>query len=143
MNNDSGQTIGRIGAFINENKCNTFRQPTGGVGYFECIDDQKAAFLLFDTAKAWLAERGMEAMDGPVNFGENMINWGLLVKGFMPQGFGMPYNKSYYLPLFEAYGFKVYFEQYTYHLDRKSLSQKDSGKLPGGWPTNRISGLSM
>ena len=35
----------------------------------------------------------MEAMDGPVNFGENMINWGLLVKGFMPQGFGMPYNK--------------------------------------------------
>lgn len=119
LKNDSGQTIGRIGAFINGNKCNTFLQLTGGIGYFECIDDQESAFLLFDTAKAWLKARGMEAMDGPVNFGENMINWGLLVKGFVQQGFGMPYNKSYYLRLFESYGFKVYFEQYTYHLDRK------------------------
>lgn len=119
LNDDSGNTIGRIGAFINGNKCYTFRQPTGGVGYFECVDDPKAAFLLFDTAKQWLAQRGMEAMDGPVNFGENMINWGLLVKGFMKQGFGMPYNKPYYLKLFESYGFKVYFEQYTYHLDRR------------------------
>ncbi|MCK9641298.1 MAG: GNAT family N-acetyltransferase [Prolixibacteraceae bacterium] len=119
LNNDSGQTIGRIGAFINRNKCDSFKQPTGGVGYFECIDDQQAAFLLFDTAKEWLGERGMKAMDGPVNFGENMINWGLLVKGFMPQGFGMPYNKPYYLRLFESYGFKIYFEQYSYHLDRR------------------------
>jgi hypothetical protein len=119
LNDDLGKTVGRIGAFINRNKCDTFKQPTGGVGYFECVDDEAAAFQLFDTARDWLAERGMEAMDGPVNFGENMINWGLLVKGFMPQGFGMPYNKAYYLHLFEKYGFKVYFEQYTYHLDRK------------------------
>lgn len=119
LNDDSGLTIGRIGAFINKNKCYTFRQPTGGIGYFECVDDQKAASMLFDTAKQWLSERGMEAMDGPVNFGENMINWGLLVKGFMKQGFGMPYNKPYYLNLFESYGFKIYFEQYTYHLDRR------------------------
>ena len=62
---------------------------------------------------------GMEAMDGPVNFGENLINWGLLVKGFEPQGFGMPYNKPYYQGLFEAYGFQVYFEQYSYHLNHK------------------------
>ena len=120
LNDAAGRTIGRIGAFINGSKCNTFRQPTGGVGYFECVNDQKAAFLLFDTARTWLAARGMEAMDGPVNFGENLINWGLLVKGFMPQGFGMPYNKPYYLALFEAYGFKVYFEQYTYHIRREN-----------------------
>ncbi len=119
LNDDHGKVIGRIGAFINGNKAYTFKQPTGGVGFFECINDQTAAFLLFDTAKAWLAERGMEAMDGPVNFGENLINWGLLVKGFEPQGFGMPYNKPYYLDLFEAYGFQVYFEQYSYHLNHK------------------------
>ena len=59
----------------------------------------------------------MEAMDGPVNFGENYVNWGLLVEGFMPQGYGMPYNPPYYLQLFENFGFKVYFEQYSYHLD--------------------------
>ena len=119
LKDDSGKVIGRIGAFINGNRAYTFNQPTGGCGYFECIDDQKTANLLFDTAKAWLATRGMEAMDGPVNFGENLINWGLLVEGFMQQGFGMPYNKPYYLQLFENYGFKVYFEQFSYHLNHK------------------------
>ncbi len=115
--NDDGKAIGRIGAFFNENRAYTFTQPTGGCGYFECINDQAAANLLFDTAKNWLTAHGMEAMDGPVNFGENLVNWGLLVEGFMPQGFGMPYNKPYYLQLFENYGFKVYFEQYSYHLN--------------------------
>ena len=119
LKDDNDNVIGRIGAFINGNRAYTFSQPTGGCGYFECIDDQEAANLLFDTAKTWLKTRGMEAMDGPVNFGENLINWGLLVEGFMQQGFGMPYNKQYYLRLFENYGFKVYFEQYSYHLNHK------------------------
>ena len=119
LQNDDGKIIGRIGAFFNGNKAYDFKQPTGGCGYFECIDDQEAANLLFDTAKAWLVTRGMEAMDGPVNFGENLVNWGLLVEGFMQQGYGMPYNKPYYLQLFENYGFKVYFEQYSYHLNHK------------------------
>ncbi len=136
LNDENGTTIGRIGAFINRNKSNTFRQPTGGVGYFECVDDEQAAFLLFDTAKAWLTERGMEAMDGPVNFGENMINWGLLVKGFMPQAFGMPYNKPYYLPLFEKYGFQVYFEQYTFHIDRRNPFPERFWKI-AEWVANK------
>lgn len=119
LKNNEGKVIGRIGAFINGNKAYTFKQPTGGCGFFECINDQSAANLLFDTAKVWLAERGMEAMDGPVNFGENLINWGLLVEGYMQQGFGMPYNKPYYLELFENYGFQIYFKQYSYHLHHK------------------------
>jgi hypothetical protein len=57
----------------------------------------------------------MEAMDGPINFGENDNNWGLLVEGFTTQGFGMPYNKRYYQSFFEDYGFRKYFEQYSYH----------------------------
>lgn len=119
LKSDSGQVIGRIGAFYNANKAYDFKQPTGGCGFFECINDQQAANMLFDTARDWLAGQGMEAMDGPVNFGENLINWGLLVEGFMQQGFGMPYNKPYYLQLFENYGFKVYFEQFSYHLNHK------------------------
>ncbi len=109
--------IGRIAAFYNLDKAKMFEQLTGGCGFFECIDNQKAANMLFDAAKEWLKTNGMEAMDGPVNFGENYMNWGLLVDGFMPQGFGMPYNPPYYLKLFENYGFKVYFQQFSYHLD--------------------------
>ena len=124
LKNDDGKVIGRIGAFINGNRAYTFNQPTGGCGFFECIEDQKAADLLFDTAKTWLATRGMEAMDGPVNFGENMVNWGLLVEGFVQQGFGMPYNKPYYLQLFENYGFKIYFEQFSYHLNHRTFPER-------------------
>jgi GNAT superfamily N-acetyltransferase len=118
LSDDDGKVIGRIAAFINTNKAFSFDQPTGGCGFFECEENKEAAFLLFNTAKAWLKEKGMEAMDGPINFGENDNHWGLLVKGFKPQGYGMPYNKAYYQELFESYGFQVFFEQYSYHVDR-------------------------
>jgi hypothetical protein len=131
LKDDDGRLLGRVGAFINGNKAYTFQQPTGGMGYFECVENQEAAFLLFDTAKNWLKERGMEAMDGPVNFGENLLNWGLLVDGFTPQAFGMPYHKPYYRDLFDAYGFKVYFEQYSYHLDHKKPFPERFWKIAG------------
>lgn len=136
VRDDSGAAIGRIGAFIDGHLSRTFRQPTGGVGYFECLENKEAAFLLFDTAREWLASRGMEAMDGPINFGENMINWGLLVDGFMPQGFGMPYNKPYYQRLFEDYGFQVYYEQYTYHIDRSKPFPERFWKI-AEWVANK------
>jgi hypothetical protein len=115
LKESEGGTIGRIAAFIDRKRSAASSQPTGGIGFFEVIDDKTAAFTLFDTAREWLKAHGMEAMDGPINFGENDINWGLLVDGFMQQGFGMPYNKKYYRAFFEDYGFKNYFEQYSYH----------------------------
>jgi hypothetical protein len=115
--NDKNKPVGRIGAFYNRDKAFVYEQPTGGCGFFECIDDQEAADLLFEAARDWLKSKGMEAMDGPINFGENYMNWGLLVEGFMPQGFGMPYNPPYYLKLFGSFGFQLYFKQFSYHLD--------------------------
>lgn len=115
--NNEGKLCGRVAAFINNKKAFTFNVPTGGMGFFECINDQEAAFQLFDTCKLWLQERGMQAMDGPINFGENDNFWGLLVDGFMQQSFGMNYNPPYYKTFFENYGFGVYFEQVTNHLD--------------------------
>ena len=114
---DKGKCVGRIAAFYDTKKAYTFAQPTGGVGFFESINDSSVAKLLFDTAKAWLYDQGMEAMDGPVNFGENMINWGLLVDGFHDQTFGIPYHAPYYESLFREYGFSTYFEQYCYRMD--------------------------
>lgn len=114
---DHDQIVGRAAAFINTKKAYNYQQPTGGMGFFECIDDQKAAFFIFDTCKVWLRERGMEAMDGPINFGENDNFWGLLVEGFIAPSFGMNYNMPYYKGFFENYGFKPYFEQVTNNLD--------------------------
>lgn len=117
LTSDSGELIGRVAAFINHLKAHNYQQPTGGMGFFECIDNQEAAFLLFDTCKEWLSEKGMQAMDGPINFSENDNFWGLLVEGFMHPSYGMPYNYPYYQKLFEDYGFKHYFEQVSNHLN--------------------------
>jgi hypothetical protein len=116
LSNDNGETIGRVAAFIDRRSMNKDNgQPTGGMGFFDCIDDKEAAFKLFDTCKAWLAERDMEAMDGPVNFGERDQWWGCLVDGFQhAPNYSCNYNFDYYPALFEAYGFKTYFKQYTF-----------------------------
>jgi hypothetical protein len=116
LRDHAGKLIGRVAAFINEEKAYKTEVPTGGMGFFECIDDEKAAILLFDTAKAWLQERGMKAMDGPINFGENDKFWGLLVEGFTHPSYGMNYNPPYYKAFFDNYGFKTEYQQITNHL---------------------------
>ena len=117
---DNGKVIGRIAAFINNKKATKYEQPTGGIGFFECINDQSVAHLLFDACKNWLRERGMKAMDGPINFGENDKFWGLLIDGFKPPSLGMSYNPPYYKELFESYGFEKGYDQLTNFIDVKS-----------------------
>ena len=112
-----GRLLGRVAAFYNRGKAAKAEQPTGGMGFFECVNDKQAAFILFDACREWLKSRGMEAMDGPITFGENLTYWGLLIKGFTQPVYGMPYNFPYYRDLFEAYGFKTYFEQFSYEAD--------------------------
>jgi hypothetical protein len=120
LKDDAGKTIGRIAAFINYKKAHKHPRPTGGVGFFECVNDQKAAFLLFDTARDWLRSKGMEAMEGPVNFGENDKFWGLLIDGFKPPSLGMNYNPPYYRDFFESYGFKKEYDQFTNFLSAET-----------------------
>ncbi len=107
-----GTCIGRIAAFINPKTAYTEKQPTGGMGFFECINDQAAADLLLDTARDWLKEHGMEAMDGPINLGDRNMFWGLLIKDHTsPPIYGTNYNPPYYKELLEHYGFRIYFNQ--------------------------------
>ncbi|MFL9834552.1 hypothetical protein [Chryseobacterium terrae] len=106
---NKSETVGKIAVFIN--KSYKQNQPTGGIGFFDCINDQETANFIFDYCKKWLQERGIEAMDGPINFGERDKFWGLLTEGFIEPLYGMNYNFPYYKELFENYGFKIYFEQ--------------------------------
>ena len=113
---EQGNTVGRIAAFYNhELAAASDGQPTGGCGFFESIDSQDVANLLFDAAKEWLSSKGMEAMDGPINFGDRDQWWGLLVKGFeFTPLYANPYNFEYYIKLFENYGFQNYFNQHSF-----------------------------
>ncbi len=115
VRDSKGEVVGRIGAFYNREKASLEDQLTGGCGFYESVDDYAVAEMLFDAARVWLQERGMEAMDGPINFGQRDSWWGLLVEGFDYEPlFENPYNPPYYQALFEKYGFKDYFQQYSY-----------------------------
>jgi len=115
LKDDNNKTVGRIASFYNEALSKANDQPTGGLGFFDSINDVEASKILFDASREWLVGKGMEAMDGPINFGERDSFWGCLVDGFYPPIFNMPYNFPYYKDLFESYGFQNYFDQYTYH----------------------------
>ena len=115
VRNRAGEVVGRIAAFYNREKASIEEQPTGGCGFFESIDDQQVADMLFEASRMWLASRGMEAMDGPINFGQRRDWWGLLVEGYEFQPlYKNPYNPPYYKELFENYGFKNYFNQHSF-----------------------------
>jgi hypothetical protein len=125
LKDDSEKLIGRIAAFTNKKYKNKGDDvPIGGIGFFDCIDDQNAADMLFDVAKHWLMQKGMQAMDGPINFGERDRWWGLLVEGFQPPVYCLNYNPPYYKQLFETYGFKLFFEQTCFALRVKDRLQQ-------------------
>jgi GNAT superfamily N-acetyltransferase len=126
LKDDEGRRIGRIAAFVNKKYKNKGDDvPVGGIGFFDCINNQEAADMLLDVARSWLAQRGMEAMDGPINFGERDKWWGLLVEGFHEPLYGMTFNPPYYKELLENYGFQPFFHQLCFGLDpMKPLSPK-------------------
>lgn len=124
LKDSQGNLIGRIAAFVNNkyrNKGDEFR--VGGIGFFDCINNQEAADMLFDVSRHWLIQEGMEAMDGPINFGERDKWWGLLVEGFDAPIYCMNYNPPYYKDLLENYGFKPFFEQICFALRVKDRVQ--------------------
>lgn len=124
LKDDSGKLIGRIAAFTNSKyKNKEDEQLTGGIGFFDCVDNQEAAGILFNSAKQWLIDNGMEAMDGPINFGERDRWWGLVIEGFKPPLYGMNYNQPYYKKLFETYGFQIFYYQYC-------MGRPMHGRLP-------------
>ncbi len=135
LQDDRGECVGRVAAFINRKTCRLDKYTVGQMGFFECIDNEEAAFMLFDRCREWLESQGMEAMEGPVNFGERIEWWGLLVEGFNESPvYAMPYTQPYYVQLFEAYGFRDYFKQFTY---RTSLRMESLSKIVV-WKADRI-----
>lgn len=116
--NEKNEFLGRIAAFVNSKYKNKGdQQQAGGIGFFDCINDQLAADMLFDVAKDWLLKKGCFCMDGPINFGERDKWWGLVVDGHQPPLYNMNFNPPYYKELFENYGFKAYYNQLCFGID--------------------------
>ncbi len=121
---EKAKVLGRIAAFFHKEKSKVNEQPTGGIGFYECINSLDISSLLFNTAIDWLKELGVEAVEGPISLGENTSNWGLLVEGYVQQMYGMQYHPNYYKNQFENFGFKVFYKQFTYRIEPKNVSER-------------------
>ena len=93
-NND--RMIGRIAAFIDTVALETWKEPIGLFGYYDCIKSEEASKILLETAAEWLKSKGMKFMRGPWSFVSQ--EWGLVIEGFTPSPTIMaPYNPEYYI----------------------------------------------
>ncbi|SDM62140.1 hypothetical protein SAMN05421813_11745 [Daejeonella rubra] len=113
---NNGDVVGRIAAIQNNNHNKIYKVTEGFFGFFDVINDNETAKMLLDTATAWLKEKNLDKIIGPVNFSTN-DTCGLLIEGFNgPPVAMMPYNAPYYLPLLEKAGFskKVDLRAYRY-----------------------------
>jgi GNAT superfamily N-acetyltransferase len=121
---DGDKITGRIAA-IQNNAHNEFNNKTDGFfGFFDCINDWETAKLLFDTAAAWLKERNLNTMIGPVNFSTNEP-CGLLIKGFdSPPMLMMTYNAPYYAELLDKAGFTKNIDLIAWHWDGQNYDDK-------------------
>ena len=116
-----GEIVGRIGAIVNHNHNKEHNENIGFFGFFECIDDQAVADLLFQTAKNWLKTRGAVAMRGPVSPSVN-DEYGLLIEGFNESPYVlMPYNPAYYAALIERASLKKVKDLYAYHVTKEKV----------------------
>jgi len=115
------ETVGRIGAIVNDNHNVEHKENIGFFGFFECIDDQEAANALLTTAERWLKTQGVSAMRGPASPSVN-DEYGLLVDGFdKSPAILMAYNPRYYQRLVEVYGLKKAKDMYAYYVNQKTV----------------------
>ena len=116
-----GNDVGRIAAIIDHRYNDYHDAQTGHFGFFECIDDQHTADLLFRVASDWLRDKGMKDVLGPANPGM-MDTIGFLIDGFDKDPYIlMPYNFSYYDELIKNAGFKKAMDLFAYLIDTKTV----------------------
>lgn len=119
------KVIGRIAAILN-NTSNEFNHVNDGFwGFFDCINDQETADLLFTAAANWAKGKGAtQNFIGPVNFSTNEA-CGLLIKGFdSPPMLMMTYNAPYYETLVENAGFAKQIDLIAWHWDGQNYDDR-------------------
>lgn len=115
------EVLGRI-AVIKNNPYNSFHKSnTAFFYYFDAIDDNQVADLLFNGAIDWARKQNLNQLLGPKGFcRSNAI--GLLIDGFnyLP-AMGIPYNFPYYRTLIENTGFSKETDHLSGYLDRSNI----------------------
>lgn len=116
--------VGRIAA-VHNRAHNAFHEDTVGFfGFFDAIDEQRVADVLFEAAAGWLRQRGLTVMRGPASFSTN-DECGLLVDGLdTPPTILTPYTPPYYVGLLEHAGFAKARDLYMYQTVDNQLPER-------------------
>ncbi len=102
----NGKCVGRVSAQIDRLWNERYKEKTGFFGFFDTIEDQAVATALLERASAWLRQRGMKKVLGPMSLNSNE-EMGCLVEGFdMPPMVMMPHHREYQGALVENAGFE-------------------------------------
>ncbi|MDZ7755246.1 hypothetical protein [Rhodohalobacter sp.] len=110
--------VARFALMNHPEKDSALTPKMGGLGFLEMIDDQSVADEIIRFAKVWHKEHNYRAFRGPVNFGQNMNYWGLLVENFEePPIYGMFYHPPYYKELIENTGAVKLDDHWSYKRD--------------------------
>ena len=110
----NGEVVGRVAAILDRNHINVQKEQAGFFGFFECLADPIIAHDLLDAAAAWLRERDIEIMRGPMNPSVN-DECGFLLEGFdSPPMIMMTYTPAYYLKYMEQCGLVKAKDLYAY-----------------------------
>jgi GNAT superfamily N-acetyltransferase len=113
----NGEPVGRISAQIDELAQHGHGQGTGHFGFVEAPDDPGIFRALFETAEAWLQDRGMVRVRGPFNLSINE-ECGLLVDGFEDRPrIMMSHARPYYAARIEGLGYRKAKDLWAYDLD--------------------------
>ena len=102
----SGKCVGRVTAQIDREHLARHKDDAGFFGFLDTIDDPEVAKALLAKAEAWLKDRGMKTIRGPMSLSINE-EIGCLVDGFdSPPVLMNPHHRAYQGGLIEQAGYQ-------------------------------------
>lgn len=114
---DGARLVGRVSAAVNH-RFNEFHDANlGFFGFYESVRDYGVTEALLDSARAWLAKRGAEALRGPGGYSNatHESHQAVLVHGFdTPPTVELTHNPPYYGELLERYGLRKVKDYHAY-----------------------------
>ena len=131
-----GEIVGRISAQINDLHIKRYKDATGHFGFLDAVDDKDVFKALLDTASAWLKQRGMKRMLGPMNFSINE-DVGILIDGFeTPPSVMMPHARRWYQQHVESLGLSKAKDLIAYNFE--GLPEPTTGHAGNGTQGGKI-----
>ncbi len=117
--------VGRIAAHVDENYNEYHECNVGLFGFYDVENNIEISEALFDKARNWLRQEGVDRILGPFCYSLTTDTGGMLVDGFdSPPIVMMTYNFPYYIDHVNACGFTKEMDLFAYMIYTKKASEK-------------------